>query len=235
MPVAAELSRKGSAALIGYWTITIAAKIDILGENVVSGKIIINFPEIFNRFNILKLLPVRGGVSAEIIDFDFSCSSRTYAVKARICIGFCRESVGCVFIGYNSNAAHVPDAAIEAIRERTAAKFGGGFVVNCSIISKTAEKLFGAHIAVAIAVFQRSARYIHDANAVTPYYAALFRDLVFSDHRSEIQAGFNFAIIVGVYSACRGGTLERAGIIAILYDAIPSIDVNNTCAGCAFY
>ena len=100
---------------------------------------------------------------------------------------------------------------------------------------ETAEKLFGAHIAVAIAVFQRSARYIHDANAVTPYYAALFRDLVFSDHRSEIQAGFNFAIIVGVYSACRGGTLERAGIIAILYDANSSIDVNNTCAGCAFY
>lgn len=75
MTVAAELSRKGSAALIGYGTITIAAKIDILGENVVSGKIIVNFPEIFNRFNILKLLPVRGGVSAEIIDFDFSCAA----------------------------------------------------------------------------------------------------------------------------------------------------------------
>ena len=38
MPVAAELSRKGSAALICYGTIIVAAKIDILGENVVSGK-----------------------------------------------------------------------------------------------------------------------------------------------------------------------------------------------------
>lgn len=84
MPVAAELSRKGSAALIRYGTITIAAKIDIIGKNVVSGKIIFNFPEVFNRFNILKLLPVRGGVRAEIIDFDVSCRSRTYAVKARI-------------------------------------------------------------------------------------------------------------------------------------------------------
>ena len=224
--------KKHTGLFIG---IAVTAVIFLIFLGLLFGKIIINFTEIFNRFNILKLLPVRGGVSAEIIDFDFSCSSRTNAVKARICIGFCRESVGCVFIGYASNAAHVPDAAVEAIRERTAAKLGSGFVVNCSIISKTAEKLFGAHIAVAIAVFQRSARYIHDANAVTPYYAALFRDLVFSDHRSEIQAGFNFAIIVGVYSACRGGTLERAGIIAILYDAILFIEVNNTCAGCAFY
>ena len=84
MPVAAELSLKGSAALICYGTIIVAAKIDILGKNVVSGKIIVNFPEIFNRFNILKLLPVRVGVSAEIIDFDISCRSSTYAVKARI-------------------------------------------------------------------------------------------------------------------------------------------------------
>lgn len=67
MPVAAELSRKGSAALISYGTITIAAKIDIIGKNVVSGKIFINFLEILNRSDRLICFPCYRAVKAEVI------------------------------------------------------------------------------------------------------------------------------------------------------------------------